>query len=70
MSSGGGTARENEQWTAGGRRAPVQTRQGRKQLLLLKDVFPLAEKYRYLPYDSLFEVTNFEFSRAAQRRPL
>ena len=47
--SGGRTAREEEQWrTAGGRRAPVQTKHGRKQLLLHKDAIPPAEKYRYL----------------------
>ena len=49
VSSGGRTAREEEQWkTAGGRRAPVQTRHGRKQLLLHKDAIPPAEKFRYL----------------------
>ena len=47
VSSGGRTAREEEQWkTAGGRRAPAQTRHGRQQILLHKDAIPPAEKYR------------------------
>ena len=51
--SGGRVSREEEQWrTVGGRRAPVQTKHGRKQLLLHKDPIPSAEKYRYCPLKS------------------
>ena len=66
VSSGDRTTREDEKWkTAGGRMALVQTWHS---YCCSRTSFPLAETYRYLHYDSLFKVTNFEFSRDAHRR--
>ena len=58
----GRTACEDKQWrTARGRRALSRQDRGGDSSCCSRTSFPLAEKYRYLPYDSVVSVTNFEF---------